>query len=727
MIDSIELFLVGLSCVFDIALFLILFDKINKRQVPLWLKVLVGSAAIYHISYFFRLVIQSSGEPLATYIDRTLMVTLSVGLLVMPSALLHASIRLNHTGREPQPAYDLRYLFIYVPVLLICWVSFACYFNPNRVYLETVKTIKPFYLICFAAINLMSAIFFYPLRHKLDTPAAKPFFGRLIPLILMITTFVLFYGMLSPDHFLEPILRVVISTAPLLIASLFVWHTLKQSLLPLIMERTIFYGGVIFVAALLHRLFITPIATWVETRYGIDLLLLEAILVGVIIWSFPNLRARVSESMRFLLSGNAFHLRDSIREISRSLSRHIDDDLSSLCHWFAQELQNKLEVRSATIWIDKSVLNKQDDDCCFFQSISDSIKSTIMITDNPPTPSCSTSSYLLIIQRIQQYPDRTIEVLNRGELMDEPLQNDFEQTGIAHAFKLQYGMISGVVFLGNRIRSDRFADEQLTSLRVIMDQFAAILQNRVQAQLRLNAERHSMQQEKLSTVGLISGALAHELRNPLSSIRTLATLVSEELAADERNVEDLQLIIQEVDRLHKTSEKLLDFARPGDDSTINSQPDKVICKLLQVMSYLAKHHHVSVNTYLNAESIAVDASEIVLSEIFINLLKNAIEAAADKVQGSGVLSIESQVEHDLYCVKFMDNGNGIEPAVYEKLFQPFVTSKQQGTGLGLYIVAERIALIGGKIDCKTKINHGTTFTVKLPLSKSSAIPRTIDA
>lgn len=94
---------------------------------------------------------------------------------------------------------------------------------------------------------------------------------------------------------------------------------------------------------------------------------------------------------------------------------------------------------------------------------------------------------------------------------------------------MDYRSVSGTVLLGNRIRNDRLAGDQVHVLSIVVDQFAATLHNRREETRRQQAERKMLQQEKLSVLGLLSGSLAHEIRNPLSSIRTIVTLVMEDL------------------------------------------------------------------------------------------------------------------------------------------------------------------------------------------------------
>jgi len=257
------------------------------------------------------------------------------------------------------------------------------------------------------------------------------------------------------------------------------------------------------------------------------------------------------------------------------------------------------------------------------------------------------------------------------------------------------------------------ADEQVTSLLVLVEQFAATLQNQREDELRRRAEHHSLQQEKLSTLGMISGSLAHELRNPLSSIRTIASLVLEDLPLENTNRQDLRLIVTEVDRLTSTLQRVLDFSRPPERMNPLSEPDRVISRLLAIMDFFAKQNQTELEITLNATGVQVASSDIALNEIFMNLVKNAIEASSDREHAK--VSVTSNIEDDCFVATIEDNGIGISPERIQAIFQPFETSKSTGTGLGLYIVAERVQQIGGTIKCTSIPSEGSRFVVRIPI------------
>jgi signal transduction histidine kinase len=173
------------------------------------------------------------------------------------------------------------------------------------------------------------------------------------------------------------------------------------------------------------------------------------------------------------------------------------------------------------------------------------------------------------------------------------------------------------------------------------------------------------------------------------------------------------MILSEIDRLTATTQRLLESARPADDSRQLAEPDRVIQKLLGILGHLARQYGVEIQSDLNASEAVVASTEATLSEIFFNLIKNAIEACQNS--STPRVIIRTRIVSGFLDADVIDNGAGISPELQNSLFQPFVTGKPQGTGLGLYIVSERVRELRGSISCRTETGNGTTFELRLPL------------
>ena len=447
-------------------------------------------------------------------------------------------------------------------------------------------------------------------RTRLSAPGAPEFLQRLSIAILAITLLVFFYVLWFADTEAEFWVRLMIIMSPLFPAFLFVWYILRQRLLPLVVERTFVYGAFLAIMLLLHRVTITPWTSAMRERSNLDFVLIEWILVFGLIMSWRPLRERVRASLRYLLSNDVFYIRDATRLLSVELSQQTERNSDELVSWFSAAVKEKIAVDSVTIVLLDSPLVPHTDGRANVSSFP--IQSAIA----------------QVLQYLLESPsNRSTGYINRGE--EPQMAAAMEMLHADSIFRVSFRSVKGVAILGTRLRSDRLAEEQLTAIAMLFDQFAATLYNRKLESQRLWAERQSMQQEKLSVLGLIAGSLAHEIRNPLSSIRTIATLMKEDMQDGDEHLQDVSLIVSEIDRLSQTTQRLLDYAKPGDTSCEQVNPDHVIERLLHILGQLARQHSVEIVQRLGAAELRIAATDATLSEILFNLIRNAIEAACE--------------------------------------------------------------------------------------------------
>ncbi len=716
---QIELFLAGAAVVLDTALLLMVMERINRPFVAIWLKVLVLGTVAFHVGYFGRVMIWNVAPSKSVLLDHSLMCLIVLGLLILPSGMLHASIRILHTGFEAKPKRNYRYCVLYLPLLFSPAVFVSILSRDDRLFLESISWFIPLYIIWLLSSNLAAIVFFLMFARKAQF--AIPFFVRLVFSLVLVCVGAVAYAYLSSDEQWEPTLRLAVCLSPLILEGLFIWYSLKHRVLPLVMDRTLLYAVSLILGLLLHQLIVSPVAAHVRDQYNIDLSILEAILLIGILLLTPPLRKRIREALRYLFSTNVFHVRDATRLLSVSLSQRSHLEPSALAQWFASELAEKLDLDRAVIVLSSDAT---------INSNATAYRSQL----HDPTHSmgqfeAASVDDWLCISRAVQLTDR----LNRGMIarqstgrpfyyasMDQALKA-MERQGTLLAFRLSFQSVHGAVLLGDRRRNDRLADEQMISIALLCDQFAATLGNKYESLRRFEVERRMIQAEKLSTLGLIAGSLAHELRNPLSSIRTIASLTMEELGPAHANRQDLAVIVTEIDKLSQTTTRLLESSRPADVECTAVSPDAVISKLLALLTHLARQLHVDIRYSLNCPSVLVNCSEASISEIFFNLIKNALEAATGR-EDAWVQIISHCSNLASIAVVVSDNGPGIDDVLLDSIFEPFVTGKSQGTGLGLFVVAERIKEIKGDIGCRRNAeSNSTEFTVTFPICRSNGL------
>lgn len=220
--------------------------------------------------------------------------------------------------------------------------------------------------------------------------------------------------------------------------------------------------------------------------------------------------------------------------------------------------------------------------------------------------------------------------------------------------------------------------------------------------------------EKLSAVGELASGIAHEIRNPLGIIKTIAQTITNDIEDEEIN-EGLEIIVHEVNRTNIVIKGLLDFAKPGIHQKKYHSINKLISEVLLIIDKYTQQHHVEVNyDYKNDKSILVDVDK--LKQAFINIIFNAVQAMPE----GGSLDIGLTAQDDFVKISFKDTGLGIPKEIVEKIFEPFYTTKDTGTGLGLAITHRIIEEHEGYIEVDSNLGEGTKINIYLPIEQKGA-------
>jgi two-component system, NtrC family, sensor kinase len=289
----------------------------------------------------------------------------------------------------------------------------------------------------------------------------------------------------------------------------------------------------------------------------------------------------------------------------------------------------------------------------------------------------------------------------------------------ARALRPVRTLIEGVSRIGRGDYSAQLGiqgDDEVAVLAGEFDQMARSLQDR-EAQLRAQ-QQALLRAEQLAAVGRISAQVAHEVRNPLSSIGLNVELLQDALgkARFERPEEagEAQEIIgavtREVDRITEITEEYLRMAKPPQPQLQAEDLNQVLGNVLDFSREELDRAKVTVVRRLAQQAPRALADEAQLRQVFLNLLRNSREA----MSAGGQLVVESRVENGAVEVLFSDSGRGIAAGDRERIFDPFFSTKERGTGLGLAVARQILQAHGGSIDCESAPGQGTTFRIRLP-------------
>jgi two-component system sensor histidine kinase HydH len=217
---------------------------------------------------------------------------------------------------------------------------------------------------------------------------------------------------------------------------------------------------------------------------------------------------------------------------------------------------------------------------------------------------------------------------------------------------------------------------------------------------------------RLASVGRLAAGVAHEIRNPLSSIKGFATYFKERYQDIPQDQQTATIMIQEVDRLNRVVSQLLEFARPVNIKPQPTNLNALIDDSIKLIENQAAQKDITIKTRISNQATEIMIDPDRLSQVLLNLYLNAIESmvSGDKLK----IELSSNSEADGIDIKISDTGCGISPKDLTKIFDPYYTTKSSGTGLGLAITHNIIEAIGGQIKVSSTQDKGTVFTIQIP-------------
>jgi signal transduction histidine kinase len=222
--------------------------------------------------------------------------------------------------------------------------------------------------------------------------------------------------------------------------------------------------------------------------------------------------------------------------------------------------------------------------------------------------------------------------------------------------------------------------------------------------------------DRLVSLGELSAYVAHEIRNPLTGIRTTVQFVASKLRPRDSRRDDLNDVIQELDRIEQIITGLLMFARPPQARSQACDVNQVVERTLDLLDLQFRDAKVNVARELASDLPLVIADPDLLQQVLLNLCLNAIQAMP---QG-GELTLTTGVrryrtKRSLVDISVADTGAGIPKELMEKIFDPFFTTRSMGTGLGLPISVQIVRDAGGVITARNNAGGGATLRVSLPI------------
>ena len=281
--------------------------------------------------------------------------------------------------------------------------------------------------------------------------------------------------------------------------------------------------------------------------------------------------------------------------------------------------------------------------------------------------------------------------------------------------------ISGAVFSGKKTDGTTFNKEEIELLSLIFNQAAFAIEHASLYELQKDRIRKMYRTDRLATLGELAAGAAHEIRNPLTSIRSTIQYLSKDFGNDPVKSEMIAEIINETDRINKILQGLLSFARPPKLNVSEINLELLINQVLILLASSVKKHHIDVQFEYFSDKTSIRGDAEQLKQVFLNIILNAIEAMSEnreeqpRILTIGIEKVPTGHTGKHYLIiNIKDSGKGIDTNDFENIFNPFFTTKEDGTGLGLAISYGIINRHEGEIEITGEPEKGCCVRIKLP-------------
>jgi signal transduction histidine kinase len=246
-------------------------------------------------------------------------------------------------------------------------------------------------------------------------------------------------------------------------------------------------------------------------------------------------------------------------------------------------------------------------------------------------------------------------------------------------------------------------------LALLADQVAIAIDDSRLLEENLRLERELAERERLAALGRMAATVAHEIKNPLSAIKSIAQVMREDESLRNEYERDLGLIVGETDRLSQSVTQLLSFARKESPAGQPLSVDELVRSVVDLFRASAREQGIVLDLHVKVEAELAGKSVSALRDALSNLLLNALQATP---HGGRVELMAAQSDGEL-VISVQDSGSGVPVDLRERIWEPFFTTRQRGTGLGLAIVRKRVQEVGGSAVLVSGNGGGALFQLRV--------------
>jgi signal transduction histidine kinase len=465
-------------------------------------------------------------------------------------------------------------------------------------------------------------------------------------------------------------LKTIANLGSLLPSVLLAYYIYRYRYLEIIIEESLVVVTFAMVVLTVYVFGIRTIGDWMTQRYGVRPGLVEALLILALALLAAPLRGWLAQRFHKLFEREAALYKEIVARIGSYAGQY--KDLSDLLHFVEERTTGALGLRRLKIFING---------------------------DGVPEHWVNE-----VLEKSKQNGWEPVE--------DDPILTD-------QGFKLVYPLrredkVEGVLALD--AASASLTPDARSIISLLADQVAIAIDDSRLFEENLRLERELAERERLASLGRMAATVAHEIKNPLSAIKSIAQVMREDESLRDEYERDLGLIVGETDRLSQSVTQLLSFARKESPAAPPLSVDEMVRSVADLFRANAREQGIVLDCEINVQAELAGKSVSALRDALSNLLLNAMQATP---AGGRVELIAATANGDL-VISVQDSGTGVPADLRERIWEPFFTTRQRGTGLGLAIVRKRVQEVGGSASLDVSRNgRGALFQLRVPLSEES--------
>ena len=469
-------------------------------------------------------------------------------------------------------------------------------------------------------------------------------------------------------------LQTFANLGSLLPSALLAYYIYRYRYLELIIKESLIVATFAAVVLAVYVYGIRRIGEWTNARYGLRAGVVEAILILALTLLAAPLRGWLERSFRALFERETALYRDVVARIGAQAGQY--RQLPELLAAIETQTANALSLRRVKIVV---------------PSAGETSSGT----------QTSDDEFVKLLQAVK---------VNRASVIED--NESLRELGYNIGYVLaREDRNSGLLLID--AAPGALTPDVRAVLEVLAGQIAIAIEDCRLVEENVRLERRVAEGERLAALGQMAATVAHEVKNPLSAIKSIAQVMSEDEQLKAQHARDLNLIVGETDRLSKSVTQLLSFASKKPPASIPSRSDELIRNVIDLFRADAADHQIDLRSRIDARVELDGVQTGAVRDSLSNLVLNSLQATP----AGGTVTVECLSEDRGVIFAVSDTGAGIPPEVRAKIWEPFFTTRQRGTGLGLAIVRKRMEEAGGAARLVSQNGGGARFELHLPVAQ----------